>query len=233
PGPGQVRIRQGAIGVNYLDTYFRNGLYPAPNGLPLIPGGEGAGEVVAVGQGVTDIEGGDRAACDSRIGAYASEVLMPADRVVNLPDNVDDRAAAAVLLAGLTVWYLLRRTFPVKPEHTVLFHAAAGKVGLIAGQWLRHIGATSIGTAGGPDKVRLALDNGYDHVVDYRKDDFVKEVLRITDGKKCHVVYDSVGKDAFPASLDCLRKFGLWVSFGQSSGPVPPIETSLLSGKGS
>lgn len=233
PGPGQVRIRQSAIGVNYLDTYFRNGLYAAPNGLPLIPGGEGAGEIIAVGEGVTDVNVGDRVAYYSRIGAYATEVLMPADRVVKIPADVDDRAAAAVMLAGLTVWYLLRRTFPVKPEHTVLFHAAAGKVGLIAGQWLRHIGATSIGTAGGPDKVRLALENGYDHVIDYRKDDFVAEVLRITDGKKCHVVYDSVGKDTFPASLDCLRKLGMWVSFGQSSGPVPPFETSLLAGKGS
>ena len=232
PGPGEVRIRHTAIGVNFLDTYFRSGLYPAPDGLPLIPGGEGAGEIVAVGEGVNEVKPGDRVVYFSRLGAYATERLMPADRVVRIPDGVDDRSAAAVMLAGLTVWYLLRRTFRVEARHTVLFHAAAGKVGLLAGQWLAHLGARSIGTAGSPEKVRLALEHGYEHVIDYRAEDFVAEVRRITEGELCHVAYDSVGKDTFPGSLECLRRLGMWVTFGQSSGPVPPMTTAVLS-KGS
>ncbi len=153
--------------------------------------------------------------------------------MVKLPDGVDDRTAAAVMLAGLTVWYLLRRTFPVEAGHTVLFHAAAGKVGSIAGQWLRHIGCTSIGTVGSEEKAELACRNGFGHVINYREQDFVEAVRGITGGKLCHVVYDSVGRDTFPGSLDCLRRRGMWVTFGQSSGPVPPLDTQMLLRKGS
>lgn len=233
PGRGEVKIRQTAIGLNFIDIYFRTGLYPAPDGLPLIPGGEGAGEIIAVGEGVSGLRAGDRVAYVGNVGAYATERNMPADRVVRLPDSVSDRQAAAAMLAGMTVWYLLRRTFKVERHHTVLFHAAAGKVGLIAGQWLRHIGATAIGTAGSPEKVAIARANGYDHVINYRDEDFVAAVREITGGKRCDVVYDSVGKDTFPGSLDCLRPFGMWVVVGQSSGPIPPFSISLLMQKGS
>lgn len=233
PGPGEVRIRQTAIGLNFLDTYYRTGLYAAPAGLPLIPGGEGAGVVTELGAGVTELKAGDRVAYFSRVGAYATERVLPADQLVRLPDGVDDRQAAASMLAGLTVWYLLRRTFSVEKEHTVLFHAAAGKVGTIAGQWLRHIGCNSIGTVGSPQKAELARQNGYRHVINYRETDFVEAVREITGGSLCHVAYDSVGRDTFPGSLDCLRRLGMWVTFGQSSGPLPLLDTSLLAAKGS
>lgn len=233
PGAGEIRIRQTAVGLNFMDTYYRSGLYPAPAGLPLIPGGEGAGEITELGDGVTQLKVGDRVAYVTASGAYATERIMPADRVVRIPDGVDDRQAAASMLAGMTVWYLLKRTFRVEPRHTVLFHAAAGKVGSIAGQWLRHIGCTSIGTAGSEEKVGLARTNGYSHVIDYRQTDFVEAVREITGGRLCDVVYDSVGKDTFPGSLDCLRRRGMWVTFGQSSGPLPPLDTALLARKGS
>ncbi|MCW2309799.1 quinone oxidoreductase family protein [Rhodobium gokarnense] len=233
PKPGEARIRHTAVGLNYIDTYFRSGLYPAPTGLPFVPGNEGAGEVVAVGEGVTDVKPGDRVAYVGPLGSYAEERNVPADRLVLLPDGVDDRTAAALMLKGLTAQYLLRRTFPLKKGDTMLFHAAAGGVGLIAGQWARHLGVTAIGTAGSPEKVELALAHGYDHVIDYRKDDFVEKVRELTDGRGVDVVYDGVGKDTFPGSLDCIRPLGLWASFGNASGPVPPFSIGLLNQKGS
>jgi NADPH2:quinone reductase len=233
PGPGEVRLRHTAIGLNFLDTYFRTGLYPAPNGLPLIPGGEGAGVVTAVGDGVTGLAVGDRVAYTTNIGAYSEERLIAADRLVKLPDGVSDEQAAASMLKGMTVEYLVRRTHAVRPGDTVLYHAAAGGVGLLFGQWAKHLGATVIGTAGSPEKVALARAHGYDHVIDYSAGSFVDAVKEITGGRKCDVVYDSVGKDTFEGSLDCLKPRGLFVSFGQSSGPIPPFDIGLLSRKGS
>ena len=233
PGPGEARVRHAAIGVNFLDCYFRTGLYPAPNGLPLIPGNEAAGEVVEVGEGVTEVAVGDRVAYFEPIGSYAEERVMPAAKLIRVPGNIELDQAAAMLLKGMTAEYLLRRTFAVKPGDTVLYHAAAGGVGLIFGQWAKSLGATVIGTAGGAEKVKLALSHGYDHVIDYAKDDFVAAVADITGGRKCDVVYDSVGKDTFEGSLDCLRPLGMFVSFGQSSGPIPPFSINLLSQKGS
>ncbi|MEX0953685.1 MAG: quinone oxidoreductase [Rhizobiaceae bacterium] len=233
PGPGEVRIRHAAIGLNFLDCYFRSGLYPAPNGLPLIPGNEAAGSVVAVGEGVDDLAAGDRIAYAGPIGAYAGERVIAADRIVKVPDAIADEQAAAMMLKGMTAEYLLRRTFKVKPGDTILFHAAAGGVGLILGQWAKHIGATVIGTAGSSEKVELAKAHGYDHVIDYSKDDFVEAVKDITGGKKCDVVYDAVGKDTFEGSLDCVRPLGMIVSFGQSSGAIPPFNIGVLSQKGS
>ncbi|BCH32837.1 quinone oxidoreductase [Mesorhizobium sp. L-8-10] len=233
PGAGQVLIRHRAIGLNFLDTYFRSGLYPAPNGLPLVPGGEAAGTVLETGKGVDWLKPGDRVAYTIPTGAYCEERVVPAERLVMIPDGVSDEQAAALMLKGLTAEYLLRRTFKVKPGDTVLFHAAAGGVGLIAGQWAKHIGATVIGTAGSAEKVALAGQLGYDHVINYRDTDFVAAVNEITAGAKCDVVYDSVGKDTFPGSLDCLKPLGIFVSFGQSSGPIPPFNMALLSQKGS
>ena len=233
PGSGQVRVRHTAIGLNFLDTYYRSGLYPAPDGLPLIPGGEAAGTVVELGQGVDRLKPGDRVAYTTPLGAYAEERVIAADRLVKVPDGVSDEQAAAMMLKGMTAEYLLRRTFKVKPGDTILCHAAAGGVGLILGQWAKLIGATTIGTAGSPDKVELATSHGYDHVINYREQDFVAEVKRITHGKLCDVVYDSVGKDTFPGSLDCLRPMGMFVCFGQSSGPIPPFNLSILAQKGS
>lgn len=233
PGPGEVRIRQRAIGLNFIDVYFRSGLYPAPNGLPFTPGNEAAGEVVAVGEGVDVLAIGDRVAYAGPIGAYAEERLLPADRLVKVPDDIDLETAAAVMLKGMTVEYLLCRTYAVQPGDTILFHAAAGGVGLIAGQWAKAIGATVIGTVGSAEKGELARNHGYDHVINYREEDFVARVKDITGGKGVPVVYDSVGKDTFPGSLDCLAPRGLWVTFGQSSGPIGAFETGLLSQKGS
>lgn len=233
PGPGQIRIRQTAIGLNFIDVYFRTGLYPAPGGLPLIPGGEGAGTVVELGEGVTGLSVGDRVAYTLPTGAYAQERLLPADRVVKVPASVSDEQAAAAMLKGLTVEYLLRRTYPVKPGETVLFHAAAGGVGLMFGQWAKHLGANVIGTAGSPEKVELAKAHGFDHVIDYSREDFAARVKEITGGALCDVVYDSVGKDTFAGSIDCLKPRGMFVSFGQSSGPIPPFSINLLQQKGS
>jgi NADPH2:quinone reductase len=233
PGPGQIRIRQTAIGLNFIDVYFRTGLYPAPGGLPLIPGGEGAGTVVELGEGVTGLSVGDRVAYTLPTGAYAQERLLPADRVVKVPASVSDEQAAAAMLKGLTVEYLLRRTYPVKPGETVLFHAAAGGVGLMFGQWAKHLGAKVIGTAGSPEKVELAKAHGFDHVIDYSREDFAARVKEITGGALCDVVYDSVGKDTFAGSIDCLKPRGMFVSFGQSSGPIPPFSINLLQQKGS
>jgi NADPH2:quinone reductase len=233
PGPGQVLVKHHAIGLNFVDTYYRSGLYPAPNGFPLIPGGEAAGRVVEVGEGVDWLKPGDRIAYTTPLGAYSEERVVPADRLVKVPDSVTDEQAAAMMLKGMTAQYLLQRTFKVKAGDTILCHAAAGGVGLILGQWAKHLGATTIGTAGSADKVELAKAHGYDHVINYREQDFVAEVKRITEGKLCDVVYDSVGKDTYMGSLDCLRPLGLFACFGQSSGPIPPFDLSILARKGS
>ncbi|NBN62176.1 NADPH:quinone reductase [Microvirga tunisiensis] len=233
PGPGAALIRHTAIGLNFIDTYFRSGLYPAPNGLPFIPGNEGAGIVVSVGEGVSHVAPGDRVAYVGPLGAYAEERLVPADRLVRLPEGIDDRTAAGMMLKGMTARYLLRKTFVVGPETTLLFHAAAGGVGLIAGQWAAHLGATVIGTVGSDDKAELARAHGYTHVINYAREDFVARVKEITGGRGCDVVYDSVGRDTYPGSLDCLRPQGLWVSFGQSSGPITDFNLALLGQKGS
>jgi NADPH2:quinone reductase len=233
PGPGEAHIRNEAIGLNFLDVYYRTGLYPSPSALPLIPGHEGAGVVLAVGPDVKDLKAGDRVAYTNPIGAYAEERLIPADRLVQVPDAVSSRLAASMMLKGLTAQYLLRQTFPVSKGDTILFHAAAGGVGLIAGQWAKHLGATVIGTAGSDEKVKLALDHGYDHVINYKTENFAERVRELTGGKGVDVVYDSVGKDTFDGSLDCLRPRGMLVCFGQSSGPVPPFDLGILSRKGS
>jgi NADPH2:quinone reductase len=232
PGQGQVLLRQTAVGLNYIDTYHRSGLYKVemPSGL----GVEGAGVVEKLGAGVSDLKVGDRVAYSSGpLGAYSRHRLFPADRLVKLPAAISDQQAAAMMLQGMTVEYLIRRTFTVKAGMTVLLHAAAGGVGLIASQWLKHLGATVIGTAGGPEKLALAQKNGCAHVIDYRKEDVAKRVREITGGKGVPVVYDGVGKDTFQASLDSLAVRGMFVSFGNASGPVPAFEPIVLSTKGS
>ena len=231
PGPNEVRIKQKAVGLNFIDVYHRTGLYPQP--MPFTPGSEGAGDVVAVGSAVTEFKPGDRVAYGTAIGAYAEERNIPAANLVHLPEAISYETAAAMMLKGLTAQYLLRQTYVVKPGDTILFHAAAGGVGLIAGQWAKHLGATVIGTVGGPDKIKLAKENGYDHVIDYKNEDFVARVKEITGGKLCPVVYDGVGKTTFPASLDCIRPRGLFVSFGNASGPVDAFNLGLLAQKGS
>jgi len=232
PGEGQARIKHAAVGVNYIDTYQRSGLYamPLPSGL----GGEGAGIVEAVGPGVTHLKAGDRVAyAGGPPGSYSEVRLAPADRLIKLPDGISDREGAAMMLKGMTTQYLIRRTYKVQPGDTVLFHAAAGGVGLIAGQWLKALGATAIGTVGSDEKAKLAKAHGYDHVINYAKEDFVARVKEITGGKGVPVVYDSVGKTTFMKSLDCLRPFGLLASFGQSSGAVGPVDLGVLAPKGS
>jgi NADPH2:quinone reductase len=232
PGPGEVRIRHTAIGVNFIDTYFRTGAYPA-NTLPFVLGNEAAGEVVAVGSGVADLKPGDRVAYVITLGAYSEERIAPAKSVVKLPEGVRDETAAAMMLKGMTAQYLLHRTYKVKPGDTILFHAAAGGVGLIACRWAKHLGATVIGTAGSKDKAKLARDNGCDHVILYREEDFAARVKEITKGGLCDVVYDGVGKATFPGSLDCLKSFGMFVSFGAASGPVDAFNIGVLAQKGS
>lgn len=232
PGPGQVRIRHGAIGVNFIDTYHRSGLYPIP--LPSGLGLEAAGTVEALGEAVTSLKIGDRVGyCSGPIGAYAEANNVPADRVVKLPDSVSDETAAASLLKGMTAQYLLKRTFPVKRGDTILFHAAAGGVGLIACQWAKHLGVTVIGTVGSNDKASLARENGCAHVLNTREEDWVKRTRELTGGKGVPVVYDSIGKDTWAGSLDCLSVRGFLVSFGNASGAVPPFEPGILSVKGS
>lgn len=228
PGPGEVRIKQRAAGLNYIDVYHRTGLYPIA--LPAVIGMEGAGDVVAVGDGVTALAVGDRVAYAGVLGGYAEERLIAADRLVKLPDGISYETAAAMMLQGMTVRYLLRETYKVGPETVLLFHAAAGGVGLIACQWARALGATLIGTVSTDEKAELARANGAAHVIVTSREDFVQRVREITDGKGCHVVYDSIGKDTYRGSLDCLRPRGLWVSFGNASGPVPPLDLSLLRG---
>jgi NADPH2:quinone reductase len=232
PGPGEVRIKQTAIGLNYIDVYSRTGFYPQAS-LPFIPGMEGAGVISALGEGVKDLKVGMRVAYAGPIGAYAEERLIAADRVVKLPSSISDEIAASIMLKGMTAQYLLRRTYIVGPKTTLLFHAAAGGVGLIACQWAAALGATVIGTVGSAGKALIARAHGCTHVINYREEDFVTMVKAYTNGHGVDVVYDSIGKDTFPASLDCLRPLGMWVSFGQASGPVPDFKIMLLSQKGS
>jgi NADPH:quinone reductase len=233
PGSGQARVKHAAVGLNFVDVYNRSGLYSPPGGLPFTPGSEGAGTVIAVGPGVTNVKPGDRVAYQGPQGSYSEERLIQADRLINLPDAIDFRTAAAITLKGLTAQFLLRQTFPVKKGMTILFHAAAGGVGSIAGQWANHLGATVIGTVGSDEKAKLAKAHGYHHVINYRKENFVERVAEITKGAKCDVVYDSVGRDTFPGSLDCLKPLGMWVLFGQSSGVVQGFEMSMLQQRGS
>lgn len=233
PAAGEVLLQHTAIGLNFIDTYFRTGLYPAPAGLPLIPGNEAAGIVVAVGEGVDWLQNGDRVAYAGPIGSYSEQRIITAERLVKIPEGISDEEAAGMMLKGMTAEYLLRRTFPVKAGDTVLYHAAAGGVGLIFGQWARSLGVKLIGTVGSDEKADLARQHGYEHVINYRKENFVGAVKDITGGKKCDVVYDSVGKDTFEGSLDCLKSRGMFVSFGQSSGPIEPVNLAILSQKGS
>ena len=233
PGVGQVLLRQTAIGLNYIDVYHRSGLYPIA-AFPTVIGMEGAGIVASLGSGVTDLKVGDRVAYASPpLGAYAEQRLMPADRLVKLPAAITERQAAAMMLQGMTVEYLLRRTYPVARGETILVHAAAGGVGLIMCQWAKHLGATVIGTVGSDEKAALARAHGCDHPIVYTRENFAQRVKEITGGKGLPVVYDSIGKDTFEASLDCLRPRGLMVSFGNASGPVPPFSLATLGQKGS
>ena len=232
PGPGEARIRQTAIGLNYIDTYHRSGLYPLtmPSGIGL----EGAGVVDAVGAGVDDLKAGDRVAYSGGpVGAYATERLMPADRLVKIPEGVDDVTAATLMLKGLTVQYLFRQTFRLKGGETILFHAAAGGVGLIACQWARALGVHMIGTVGSDAKAELARANGCEHTIVYTREDFVARTKEITGGAGVPVVYDSIGKDTFPQSLDCLSPLGMFVSYGAASGPIAAFNIGLLAQKGS
>jgi NADPH2:quinone reductase len=232
PGNGEIRIRQHAVGLNYIDVYFRTGLYPLP-----LPGGlgmEAAGEVTAVGAGVTDLKPGDRVAYVARPpGAYAQERVLPAAQVVKLPDALSYEQAASVMLQGLTAQYLLRRTYPVKPGDTILIQAAAGGVGLLVCQWAKALGATVIGTVGSDEKAEIAKAHGCDHAIVYTRENFTKRVREITNGAGVPVVYDSIGKDTMTASLDCLAPLGMFVSFGNASGPLPPLDSSELAGRGS
>ena len=233
PGQGQVRVKQHASGVNFVDCYFRMGLYPSPAGMPFVAGNEAAGEVVEVGPGVTDLKVGDRVAYVVGLGCYAAERLVPADRAVKLPANISYEQAAAMMLKGMTTQYLVRRTFKVEKGMNVLMHAAAGGVGLILCQWANYLGANVIGTVGSKDKAELAKANGCHHTILYRDEDFVARVKEITGGALCDVVYDGVGKTTFPASLDCIRPLGLFVSFGSASGPIEAFNINLLQTKGS
>ena len=233
PGPGEVRLRQTAVGLNYIDVYFRTGLYAAPS-MPFTPGLEGAGVVEAIGDGVTSLNAGDRVAyASSPIGAYAEARLMPAERLVKVPDGISDQQAAAMMLQGMTTQYLVRRTHQVRAGETILVHAAAGGVGLMLCQWAKHLGATVIGTVSSDEKAALARANGCDHPIVYTREDFQARVMEITHGQKVPVVYDSVGVDTFAKSLDCLAPLGMMVLFGQASGPVPPFELGTLAAKGS
>jgi NADPH2:quinone reductase len=229
---GDVLIKHTAIGLNYIDTYHRSGLYTMP--VPLTLGIEGAGVIEEAGESVKDLKVGDRVAYASPpTGSYAERKVMPADRLVKIPDNISDEVAAAIMLKGMTVEYLVRRTYNVKAGQTVLFHAAAGGVGLIACQWLKAIGATVIGTVGSDEKAALAKENGCDHTILYREEDFVAKVKEITNGEGVPVVYDGIGKDTAIQGLDCLSPLGMMVIFGNASGNAPPIDTGLLAAKGS
>jgi len=233
PGQGQIKIKQHASGVNFIDTYFRMGMYPSPVGMPFVAGNEGAGEVIAVGPGVTDIKVGDRVAYVVPLGGYAAERLLPVERAVKLPANITYEQAAAMMLKGMTVQYLINRTYKVGKGTTLLMHAAAGGVGLILCQWANHLGATVIGTVGSEEKAALAKKNGCHHTILYRSEDFIAKVKEITGGKLCDVVYDGIGKTTFPASLDCLRPLGYFVSFGSASGQIEAFNINILQAKGS
>jgi NADPH2:quinone reductase len=233
PGPGEARVRNTAVGLNFVDTYFRSGLYPAPQ-LPSGVGAEGAGVVEEIGPGVTDIKPGDRVAYgNGPLGAYSESRVMPADRLVVLPDGISDSQAAAMMLKGMTTEYLIRKIYKVGKGDTILFHAAAGGVGLIACQWAKALGATVIGTVGSDEKAALAKAHGCDYPIVTTDQDFVERVKELTKGEKVPVVYDSIGKDTFFKSLDCLRPLGMMVSFGQSSGSVGPVELGIFAQKGS
>jgi NADPH2:quinone reductase len=232
PGAGEIVVRNRAIGVNFVDTYLRSGAFAPPH-MPFIPGKEGAGGVLAIGEGVRGFAPGDRVAYVETLGACAEECVVPAHFVVHLPETIAYETAAAMMLKGLTAQYLLRRTFRVQAGQTVLVQAAAGAVGVLLTQWAKHLGATVIGAVGSPEKAEIARQNGCDHVVDYRKEDFAAQVKEITAGEGCHVVYDGVGKATFPGSLDCLRPFGYFVNFGFVSGTIPPFDMMLLLEKGS
>jgi NADPH2:quinone reductase len=232
PGPNEVRIKHEAVGLNYIDVYFRVGMYPQP--LPASLGMEGAGVVEAIGPGVTHVKVGDRVAYAGRPpGAYSQVRVMPAETLVKLPDAISFEQGAAMMLQGLTVQYLLNDSYQVKPGDVVLFHAAAGGVGLIACQWLKALGATVIGTVGSEEKAALAKAHGCDHTINYNKENFVERTRELTNGKGVPVVYDSIGKDTFMQSLDCLSPRGMMVTYGNASGPVPPVDVSILGGKGS
>ncbi|MDQ2082696.1 quinone oxidoreductase [Xanthobacteraceae bacterium Astr-EGSB] len=231
-GQGQIRVRQHACGVNFIDTYFRSGLYKAPT-MPFIAGNEGAGEVVAVGPGVTGLAVGDRVAYVVPLGCYTGERVVPADRTVKLPDAVTYEQAAGMMLKGMTAQYLLNRTFKVTAGMNVLVHAAAGGVGLILCQWASALGANVIGTVGSKDKAELASANGCHHTILYRDEDFVARVKDITGGALCEVVYDGIGNATFPASLDCIKPLGMFVSFGSASGPISAFDINILQFKGS
>ena len=232
PAQGQVRVRNTAIGLNFIDTYHRSGLYPLP--LPSGVGSEAAGVVEAVGDGVSQVKVGDRVAyAGGAPGAYAEVRVMPADRLVRIPAGISDQQAAAMMLKGLTVWYLIRRTYRVEKGETVLFHAAAGGVGLIACQWLKSLGVSVIGTVGSDEKAKIAKAHGCDHTIVYTRENFAQRVKEITGGRKVPVVYDSVGKDTYMGSLDCLQPRGLLCVFGNGSGPVSAFDLNLLSAKGS
>ena len=232
PGPNEVRIKHEAVGLNYIDVYFRVGMYPQP--LPASLGMEGAGVVESVGPGVTHVKVGDRVAYAGRPpGAYSQVRVMPAETLVKLPDAISFEQGAAMMLQGLTVQYLLNDSYQVKPGDVVLFHAAAGGVGLIACQWLKALGATVIGTVGSEEKAALAKAHGCDHTINYNKENFVERTRELTNGKGVPVVYDSIGKDTFMQSLDCLSPRGMMVTYGNASGPVPPVDVSILGGKGS
>jgi NADPH2:quinone reductase len=231
PGPGQVRIRHTAIGVNFVDTYQRSGLYPMQ--LPGVAGNEGSGVVEAVGPGVKELKKGDRIAYTGLPGSYCEERIVPADRMVRVPKGISDEQAASMMLKGMTVHYLIFTTYKVKKGDTVLWHAAAGGVGLIACQWLKKLGVTTIGTVGSDEKGELAKAHGCHHVINYSRENFLERVKEITKGKKLPVVYDAVGKTTWDGSLDCLQPRGLMVSFGNASGAVPPVNLGILSAKGS
>jgi len=231
PGSGEVRVRNTAVGLNFIDTYQRSGLYPLQ--LPLVLGSEGAGVVEAVGPRVKDFKPGDRVAYAQPIGAYAETLLRPVARLVKVPNGIDDQSAAAMMLKGMTAWYLCRRTYRVKEGDTVVVHAAAGGVGQILCQWAKHLGATVIGTVGSEEKVALAKKAGCKHVIVASREKLSERVKEITKGKGVPVVYDGVGKDTFMDSLDCLSPLGLMVSFGNASGAVPPVSIGILAQKGS
>jgi len=233
PGPGQVKVKQHACGVNFIDTYFRMGMYPSPVGLPFVSGNEGAGEVIAVGSGVTDLKVGDRVGYVTALGCYAAERVVAADRAVKIPASISYEQAAGMMLKGMTVEYLVRRTFKVQKGQNVFVHAAAGGVGLILCQWAAHLGANVIGTVGSKEKAALAKANGCHHTILYRDEDFVARTKDITGGQMCAVVYDGIGKSTFPASLDCLAPLGMFVSFGNASGQIEAFNINLLQAKGS
>lgn len=232
PQAGEIRVRHRAIGLNFIDTYHRSGLYQLAS-LPAVLGMEAAGDVLAVGPDVTDFKPGDRIAYVDPVGSYAEERIMPASRAVWLPPSITSEQAAAMMLQGMTARYLIRQTFVIGPDTTLLIHAAAGGVGLIVCQWARHLGATIIGTAGSNEKCELARAHGATHMINYRTENFVDRVREITNGRGVDVVYDSIGQSTYPASLDCLRPRGLFVTFGNASGPISAITPTALASKGS